>query len=160
MHKQPRQQHHSRTTCVLATTTLACLSLLLLFIGHTYFALPRSLDPGQRLLDQAERPAVARMQHLSQGAAFRRMGANTSSSNGHGSSIPAAGHAADVATSTRGPASASPPPTPMPPVMYGTAWKKERTAALVELAVRTGFRGIDTACQVGLCVWALPRFRV
>lgn len=31
--------------------------------------------------------------------------------------------------------------------LYGTAWKKERTKELVELAVRTGFRGIDTACQ-------------
>lgn len=32
-------------------------------------------------------------------------------------------------------------------LLYGTAWKKERTAELVELALRTGFRGIDTACQ-------------
>jgi diketogulonate reductase-like aldo/keto reductase len=35
----------------------------------------------------------------------------------------------------------------MPKVIYGTAWKKERTAALVELAIMAGFRGIDTACQ-------------
>lgn len=35
----------------------------------------------------------------------------------------------------------------MPAIIYGTAWKKARTAELVELAVRTGFRGIDTACQ-------------
>jgi diketogulonate reductase-like aldo/keto reductase len=35
----------------------------------------------------------------------------------------------------------------MPPFMYGTAWKKERTKDLVEMAVRLGFRGIDTACQ-------------
>jgi len=35
----------------------------------------------------------------------------------------------------------------MPPLIYGTAWKKERTAALVEEAIRAGFRGIDTACQ-------------
>jgi len=35
----------------------------------------------------------------------------------------------------------------MPPFMYGTAWKKERTKELVELAIRSGFRGIDTACQ-------------
>uniref|UniRef100_A0A7S3HA81 NADP-dependent oxidoreductase domain-containing protein n=1 Tax=Spumella elongata TaxID=89044 RepID=A0A7S3HA81_9STRA len=35
----------------------------------------------------------------------------------------------------------------MPRFMYGTAWKKDRTKDLVELAVRTGFRGIDTACQ-------------
>jgi diketogulonate reductase-like aldo/keto reductase len=32
-------------------------------------------------------------------------------------------------------------------IIYGTAWKKEATAALVELALRQGFRGIDTACQ-------------
>ena len=31
--------------------------------------------------------------------------------------------------------------------LYGTAWKEERTAALVELAVRSGFRAIDTANQ-------------
>jgi diketogulonate reductase-like aldo/keto reductase len=35
----------------------------------------------------------------------------------------------------------------MPGILYGTAWKRERTAALVELAVTLGFRGIDTACQ-------------
>jgi diketogulonate reductase-like aldo/keto reductase len=34
-----------------------------------------------------------------------------------------------------------------PELLYGTAWKEERTAALVELAVRMGFRGIDTANQ-------------
>ncbi|WIA43819.1 hypothetical protein OEZ86_010235 [Tetradesmus obliquus] len=32
-------------------------------------------------------------------------------------------------------------------MIYGTAWKKERTAELVEQAVLAGFRGIDTACQ-------------
>lgn len=35
----------------------------------------------------------------------------------------------------------------MPQLMYGTAWKKEATADLVEMAVLCGFRGIDTACQ-------------
>jgi diketogulonate reductase-like aldo/keto reductase len=35
----------------------------------------------------------------------------------------------------------------IPPIIYGTAWKKERTAALVEQAISLGFRGIDTACQ-------------
>ena len=34
-----------------------------------------------------------------------------------------------------------------PPILYGTAWKKERTTALVERALELGFRGIDTACQ-------------
>jgi diketogulonate reductase-like aldo/keto reductase len=34
-----------------------------------------------------------------------------------------------------------------PDFLYGTAWKEDRTAALVELALRTGFRGIDTANQ-------------
>lgn len=34
-----------------------------------------------------------------------------------------------------------------PPFLYGTAWKEERTAALTELALRMGFRGIDTANQ-------------
>jgi diketogulonate reductase-like aldo/keto reductase len=31
--------------------------------------------------------------------------------------------------------------------LYGTAWKEERTAGLVEQALRAGFRGIDTANQ-------------
>ena len=35
----------------------------------------------------------------------------------------------------------------VPSFLYGTAWKEERTAGLVELAVRSGFRGIDTANQ-------------
>ena len=35
----------------------------------------------------------------------------------------------------------------MPPLIYGTAWKQARTAALVTQALRLGFRGIDTACQ-------------
>ena len=34
-----------------------------------------------------------------------------------------------------------------PDFLYGTAWKEERTPALVELALRAGFRGIDTANQ-------------
>jgi diketogulonate reductase-like aldo/keto reductase len=32
-------------------------------------------------------------------------------------------------------------------LIYGTAWKEERTAELVEKAVLLGFRAIDTACQ-------------
>jgi diketogulonate reductase-like aldo/keto reductase len=35
----------------------------------------------------------------------------------------------------------------VPAVFYGTAWKKERTAELVALALKCGFRAIDTACQ-------------
>lgn len=35
----------------------------------------------------------------------------------------------------------------VPGFLYGTAWKEERTAALTELALRVGFRGIDTANQ-------------
>ena len=35
----------------------------------------------------------------------------------------------------------------MPRIIYGTAWKKDRTADLVEKAIQAGFRGIDTACQ-------------
>lgn len=35
----------------------------------------------------------------------------------------------------------------LPDFLYGTAWKEERTAALTELALRVGFRGIDTANQ-------------
>lgn len=35
----------------------------------------------------------------------------------------------------------------IPELIYGTAWKKERTKELVIQAVQTGFRAIDTACQ-------------
>lgn len=35
----------------------------------------------------------------------------------------------------------------MPNMIYGTAWKKENTAALVCEALIKGFRGVDTACQ-------------
>jgi diketogulonate reductase-like aldo/keto reductase len=35
----------------------------------------------------------------------------------------------------------------MPRIIYGTAWKKDKTATLVEQAISLGFRGIDTACQ-------------
>ncbi len=35
----------------------------------------------------------------------------------------------------------------IPDFLYGTAWKEERTAGLVETALRAGFRGIDTANQ-------------
>jgi diketogulonate reductase-like aldo/keto reductase len=36
---------------------------------------------------------------------------------------------------------------PNPAFLYGTAWKEDRTAALTELAIQAGFRGIDTANQ-------------
>jgi len=39
------------------------------------------------------------------------------------------------------------PRAAVPDFLYGTAWKEERTAGLVELALRAGFRGIDTANQ-------------
>jgi len=38
-------------------------------------------------------------------------------------------------------------PVPVPDFLYGTAWKEDRTPALTELALRMGFRGIDTANQ-------------
>jgi diketogulonate reductase-like aldo/keto reductase len=37
---------------------------------------------------------------------------------------------------------------PVPDFMYGTAWKKDATARLVELAVKSGFTAIDTANQL------------
>lgn len=36
----------------------------------------------------------------------------------------------------------------IPSFMYGTAWKKEATTSLVQLAVNAGFRAIDTANQL------------
>jgi diketogulonate reductase-like aldo/keto reductase len=38
-------------------------------------------------------------------------------------------------------------PTEIPQFLYGTAWKEDRTASLTELALRNGFRAIDTANQ-------------
>lgn len=35
----------------------------------------------------------------------------------------------------------------MPKLIYGTAWKKDKTADYVTEALKRGFRGIDTACQ-------------
>lgn len=35
----------------------------------------------------------------------------------------------------------------LPRILYGTAWKEERTEALTTLALEQGFRGIDTANQ-------------
>jgi diketogulonate reductase-like aldo/keto reductase len=54
---------------------------------------------------------------------------------------------------------------PIPSFMYGTAWKKEATTRLVELAVGAGFRAIDTANQpihyqealVGVALQALAK---
>jgi diketogulonate reductase-like aldo/keto reductase len=42
-----------------------------------------------------------------------------------------------------------PPPNSVsaPAFLYGTAWKEDRTQELTELALRSGFRGIDTANQ-------------
>ena len=39
------------------------------------------------------------------------------------------------------------PASSIPDFLYGTAWKEDRTAALTELVLRLGFRGIDTANQ-------------
>ena len=38
-------------------------------------------------------------------------------------------------------------PSAAPTFLYGTAWKEDRTPLLTELALRAGFRGIDTANQ-------------
>ena len=38
-------------------------------------------------------------------------------------------------------------PSLLPDFLYGTAWKEEWTAGLVEMALGAGFRGIDTANQ-------------
>jgi len=38
-------------------------------------------------------------------------------------------------------------PSCIPSFLYGTAWKEDRTAALTELAIGSGFRAIDTANQ-------------
>lgn len=37
--------------------------------------------------------------------------------------------------------------TKIPSLVYGTAWKKDRTADLVYQALKAGFKGVDTAAQ-------------
>lgn len=53
------------------------------------------------------------------------------------------GPSADSSSGTE----SSPPPVTTPRLVYGTAWKRERTADLVYTALSAGFRGIDTAAQ-------------
>lgn len=38
-------------------------------------------------------------------------------------------------------------PAKIPSLIYGTAWKKDHTRALVHQALKAGFRGVDTAAQ-------------
>jgi len=42
---------------------------------------------------------------------------------------------------------ASPRAPKIPSLIYGTAWKKDHTRALVRQALLAGFRGVDTAAQ-------------
>ncbi len=35
----------------------------------------------------------------------------------------------------------------VPNMIYGTAWKKDNTTHLVKTAIKSGFKGVDTACQ-------------
>lgn len=39
------------------------------------------------------------------------------------------------------------PPSIIPTLIYGTAWKKTQTTDLVHQALSTGFRAVDTAAQ-------------
>lgn len=39
------------------------------------------------------------------------------------------------------------PGTEIPMMVFGTAWKRDQTAIMVEQAIEAGFRGIDTAAQ-------------
>jgi hypothetical protein len=39
------------------------------------------------------------------------------------------------------------PDVKIPRIIYGTAWKKERSSSLVSQALKAGFRGVDTAAQ-------------
>jgi diketogulonate reductase-like aldo/keto reductase len=41
----------------------------------------------------------------------------------------------------------NPSKTIIPKLIYGTAWKKAQTAECVYRALKTGFRGVDTAAQ-------------
>ena len=41
----------------------------------------------------------------------------------------------------------SAPTIRVPPLIYGTAWKKDQSRLLVKQALLAGFRGVDTAAQ-------------
>jgi hypothetical protein len=61
-------------------------------------------------------------------------------------------HKAAMATSASStpitrPTTTTSPSSKIPKFVYGTAWKKDRTADLVYQALKAGFRGIDTAAQ-------------
>jgi diketogulonate reductase-like aldo/keto reductase len=43
--------------------------------------------------------------------------------------------------------SKSNPEVKVPRIIYGTAWKKDRSSTLVHQALKAGFRGVDTAAQ-------------
>jgi len=45
------------------------------------------------------------------------------------------------------PRASSSSPITQPSIIYGTAWKRERTTELVLQALRAGYRAVDTACQ-------------
>ena len=47
----------------------------------------------------------------------------------------------------------------MPLIMYGTAWKKERTTELVTMAVKAGFRGIDYSLPTEGKRWSETLYR-
>ena len=42
---------------------------------------------------------------------------------------------------------AAPKAAKTPSLIYGTAWKKDKTRSLVKQAIVSGFRGVDTAAQ-------------
>src|SRR5882724_13704154 len=56
-------------------------------------------------------------------------------------------HSCEGDTSCENSAMPNAQPSSVPDFLYGTAWKEDRTPALTELAIRSGFRGIDTANQ-------------
>src|SRR5262245_17754497 len=50
-------------------------------------------------------------------------------------------HALSMAVAWQNDAMPAHDPARIPTLLYGTAWKEERTASLTELALRVGFRG-------------------
>lgn len=67
----------------------------------------------------------------------------------HTASQPFAGMISAISSPlTLKPSDSAQPETKIPRLVYGTAWKRERTSDLVYQALRAGFRGVDTAAQL------------
>ena len=109
---------------VIFKVTLLCLALLLVIVA---FSSPEIPTVTSATIDYTGL--------INQPSSFLR--------SGTGSAMSSARFAAPIPKAVSLMRSGPPPP----PLLYGTAWKTDRTEEFVFMAVQNGFRGIDTACQ-------------